>query len=79
VVPELKHLGDIRFILEATLECCAMTVDELLGLHPGSVIRTRSAAGDNVDVRVGGELIGQGEIIVVENRLAVRLSDLRHG
>jgi len=34
-------------------------------------------AGENIDVYVGGVLIGYGELLVVESSLAVRLADLR--
>lgn len=72
---EIKHLADIPLTVQARLECCASTVGEILALEVGSVIRTRRAAGDNVDVHVGEAVIAQGEVLVMGHSLAVRLSD----
>jgi flagellar motor switch protein FliN/FliY len=66
---------DVPLEVAAELKCFSLTVEQLLDLRPGSIVRSRRAAGDSVDVRVGGQLICQGEVIVIDNTLAVRLSD----
>ena len=48
-----------------------MTVEQLLALKEGSLIRSDRAAGDNVDVQVGGELVGTAELIVLGGSLGV--------
>jgi flagellar motor switch protein FliN len=68
-------LKDIPLKVEAHIRCFRLKLEELIELQPGSIIKSRRAAGDSVDIRVGGQLICQGEIIVIDNRLAVRLSD----
>lgn len=72
---ELALFGDVPLDLTAQVSCRKLTLEQLLELRPGSVIRAARAAGDSVDVRVGDQLVCQGEIIVVENILAIRLSD----
>jgi flagellar motor switch protein FliN len=72
---ELAHLADVQLLLEARIPCVRMTVEEVLALETGSVIRTARAAGESVDVSVSGQSIAQGELIVIDNMLAARLSD----
>jgi flagellar motor switch protein FliN len=74
---ELAHLADVPLHIEATIPCTRLTVSELLGLEEGSVVTTGRAAGESVDIRVSGRMVAQGELIVIENTLAARLSDFR--
>lgn len=69
------HLNDIPLLLKAQLPCQQLTVGELLALEPGTVISSSRAAGDSVDVRIGDQMVAQAELIVIDNRLAVRLSE----
>ena len=66
---------DVPLSVSADLKCFNLTVEQLLELRPGSIVKSRRAAGDSVDIRAGGQLICQGEIIVIDNTLAVRLAD----
>jgi flagellar motor switch/type III secretory pathway protein FliN len=71
--PEIAHLLDLPLELEATLEGPALRVEEVLALEIGSVIPTRSVAGDNVDVFAGGAYIGSGELGGAQGRTVVRM------
>ena len=51
------------------------TVGDLLRLQPGAVLETAWANGNDVPVRVNGELIAWAEFEVLGNRLAVRLTE----
>ena len=53
-----------------------MTMGNLLDLQPGSVIELDRAVGSPIDVLVNGTLIARGEIIVVEDRYAVRVTEI---
>jgi flagellar motor switch protein FliN len=52
------------------------TVADLVRLVPGRIIATRWTVGQDVPLRVNGELIAWSEFEVVQNRLAVRLTEL---
>jgi flagellar motor switch protein FliN len=71
----VHHLHDIPLALEARVPCRDLSISELLALEPGTIVCTARAAGDSVDVSVGDQCIGSAELIVIENRLAIRLSD----
>ena len=77
VTDQLRPFADIPLIVEARLPCSRMSVEQLLALKEGSLIRSDRAAGDNVEVEVGGEPIGSAEIIVLGNSLGVRITDFR--
>jgi flagellar motor switch protein FliN/FliY len=72
---ELRLFGDVPLQLSARVPCGRVPVSELLAIEPGSVLMTERAAGDSVDVVVSEQVVAQGELIVIDNRFAVRLSD----
>jgi flagellar motor switch protein FliN/FliY len=71
----IAHLADVPIVVEAELDRPLMTVREILKLAAGSAIRLTRAAGENVDLYVGEVLAGYGEIVVIENNVAVRITD----
>ena len=52
-----------------------MTIAQILQLAQDSVIRMGRSAGDNIDILVGGTLIGYGEIVIIEDAVGVRITD----
>jgi len=61
--------------VDVELDRRIMTVRQILALELGSVIRMNRSAGENLDVRVGGSLLGFGEIVVNEATTGIRLTD----
>jgi flagellar motor switch protein FliN/FliY len=53
-----------------------MSIGELLALHKGSVIELNVHAGDPLDLVVNGCLIAQGEVVIVNERYGIRLTDI---
>jgi flagellar motor switch protein FliN len=74
---EIAALADVPVEVEAELARRTMSVAQILRLEPGSLIGMRRPAGENIDLYVGGTLIGCGEIVVVENTLGVRITDFK--
>ena len=77
VIEDLKPLADIPMDVDARLECCSLTVEQLLALQEGSLLRSERAAGDNIDVQVGSQLVGTAEIILLGASLGFRIADFR--
>lgn len=69
----LLHLFDIPLRVEAIVSGPALRVSEMLTLKVGSVIATRRAAGENVDLYAGDAYIGSGELAQISGRIAVRM------
>jgi flagellar motor switch protein FliN/FliY len=76
---EIAPLGEIPVEVEVELDRKTMTAREVLELQEGSVICTGRSAGENIDLFIGGELFGSGEIVVIENTLGVRITDFHEG
>lgn len=72
---QIKHLGDVAIDVEVELDRKELTVREVLELEPGSVLKMTRSAGENIDILIGGSLVGFGEIVLVEDTVAVRITD----
>jgi flagellar motor switch protein FliN/FliY len=72
---EIAHLVDIGVDVDVELDRKQMTMRDILELEPGSVIKMIRSAGENIDVLVGGTLVGSGEIVIIEETVGVRITD----
>lgn len=63
-------------LLSIEISVPSFTVADLVHLARGRVIATRWTVGQDVPLRVNGELIAWSEFEVVQNRLAARLTEL---
>ena len=77
--PEYAHLGNIPLRLEAVLGRLTMNMRAVASLEIGSVLTLNRSAGDNVDLVVAGVYLASGEIVVIEDALGVRVTDLLTG
>ncbi len=53
-----------------------MTIEEILQLGPGSVVELDKLAGEPVDVLINDRLIARGEVVVIDDRFGVRITDV---
>jgi flagellar motor switch protein FliN/FliY len=53
-----------------------MNIEEVLKLGPGSVVELDKLAGEPVDVLVNDRLIARGEVVVLDDRFGVRITDV---
>jgi flagellar motor switch protein FliN len=74
---EIAHLTDIRIDVLAELYRITMTIEKILEMEPGTVIQTTRSAGENIDLVIGGSLIGSGEIVIIEETVGVRITDFK--
>ncbi len=72
---EVAKYLDVPLDVEVELDRRILTVRQILDLEQGSVIRMNRSAGENLDVRIGGALVGFGEIVVNETTTGIRLAD----
>ncbi len=71
------HLSSIPMPIDVALDCGLLTVDRILKLEPGCVIRSLRSAGDKVDIRISNEVIAYGEIVDLDGLTGVRITRLR--
>jgi flagellar motor switch protein FliN len=73
---ELDFVLDIPLTLNVELGRCRMLIGELLQLGQGSVVELVKYAGEPMDVFVNQRLIARGEVVVVNEKFGVRLTDI---
>jgi len=72
---EIAHLADVPIDIEVELDRKVMSIAQILRLEEDSVIRMSRSAGDNIDILIGGTLVGYGEIVIIEDAVGVRITD----
>lgn len=72
----LDMIQDIPVNLTVELGRTKIAIRSLLQLAQGSVIELDGLAGEPMDVLVNGCLIAQGEVVVVNDRFGIRLTDI---
>lgn len=75
---QVAHIADVRVEVEVLLDQRWMTLAEILELDYCSVLEMRRSAGENIDIYIGSQLLGSGEIVIIENIMGVRITDF-HG
>jgi len=72
---DITRFADVPIEVEVELDRRVLSVREILELEEGSVIGMTRSAGENIDLYVGGRLMGYGEIVLIENSIGVRITD----
>lgn len=73
---DIEAIQNIPVTLTVELGRCRMSIRDLLQLGQGSVVELDNMAGTPMDVYVNGYLIAQGEVVVVNERYGIRLTDI---
>ncbi len=71
-----KRVEHIPCLLTVELPLASFRVPDLLRLTPGRLLTTRVTSGQDVPLRINGELIAWAEFEAVRDRLAVRITEL---
>ena len=74
--PKLDFIQDVSVTLSMEVGETQIPIRNLLQLNQGSVIELDRVAGEPLDVKVNGTLIAHGEVVVVNERYALRLTDV---
>ena len=74
---QILRFADVPVDVEVELDRRVLTIKEILELEAGCVIGMTRSAGENIDLYVGGKLVGFGEIVLIENNIGVRITDFK--
>lgn len=80
--PTLAAGNDINMILDIPVQLTVelgrtrIPIKHILQLAQGSVVELEALAGEPMDVLVNGYLIAQGEVVVVNDKFGIRLTDI---
>ena len=73
---ELEAVYDIPVKVSAVLGKSTMQVSQLLKLGQGAVIELDRKVGEAIDIYVNNRLVARGEVVVVEDRLGVTMTEI---
>ena len=74
--PDLEVILDIPVYLSMVVGTTQINIRNLLQLNQGSVIELDRLAGEPLDVMVNNTLIAHGEVVVVNEKFGIRLTDV---
>ena len=75
-VPNLDVILDIPVSISMEVGSTEISIRNLLQLNQGSVVELDRLAGEPLDVLVNGTLIAHGEVVVVNEKFGIRLTDV---
>ncbi|MES2309165.1 MAG: flagellar motor switch protein FliN [Verrucomicrobiota bacterium] len=67
---------DISVGLSVELGRTQMQVRDVMGLAPGTVVELEKKADEPVDLFVNGRLVGRGEVVVVNDSLGIKITEV---
>ncbi|XKE45453.1 flagellar motor switch protein FliN [Halomonas organivorans] len=73
---DLEMIMDIPVKLTVELGRTKLTIKQLLELAQGSVVELEGLAGEPMDILINGYLIAQGEVVVVEDKYGIRITEI---
>ncbi len=73
---DLEAVFDIPVKVSAVLGKCNLQVAELMKLGRGAVIELDRKVGEAIDVYVNNRLVARGEVVLVEDRLGVTMTEI---
>jgi flagellar motor switch protein FliN/FliY len=71
---DLSRLHDVPIELSVEIGRTVMTLGQALRLGTGSIVELRRLAGEPVDLLAGGKPIARGEVVVVDEEFALRIT-----
>ncbi|MFL6446803.1 MAG: FliM/FliN family flagellar motor C-terminal domain-containing protein [Bryobacteraceae bacterium] len=76
VVAEYRDIENVKLTVLAELDRGTISMGELLRLEVGDILPFARPVGENIDLFAADVLIGNAEILAVNERLAVRVADV---
>ena len=73
---DLEAIFDVPVQVSAVLGRARMDVGELLKLGPGTVLELDRKVGEAIDIYVNNRLVARGEVVLVEDKLGVTMTEV---
>ena len=73
---DLKPVFDVPVSVQAVIGRTTIEVANLLELGPGSVLELDRRVGEAIDIYVNSRLVARGEVVVVDDRLGVTMTEI---
>jgi flagellar motor switch protein FliN/FliY len=75
---KLKFLADASHVMQAEIARTDISLNEVMLWKKGSVVVLDKIVGSTIDVLIGDRLIARGEVVVINDRFGVRISEITH-
>lgn len=76
VESNIALIKDVSLNVKVELGRSKMLVQDILRLGPGSIVELDKLTGDPLDLRVNDRLVARGEILVINDNFAIRITDV---
>lgn len=76
---DLEAVFDVNVNVSAILGKSTMEVSQLLKLGKGSVVELDRKIGEAIDIYVNDRLVARGEVVLVEDRLGITMTEIVKG
>jgi flagellar motor switch protein FliN/FliY len=73
---DLEAVFDVPVQVSAVLGRARMQVGDLLRLGPGTVLELDRKVGESIDIYVNNRLVARGEVVLVEEKLGVTMTEI---
>lgn len=73
---DLRPVFDVPVNVQAVIGRTTIEVAKLLELSPGSVLELDRRVGEAIDIYVNSRLVARGEVVVVDDRLGVTMTEI---
>lgn len=73
---DLEAVFDVPVHVSAVLGRTRMDIGDLLRLGPGTVLELDRKVGESIDIFVNNRLVARGEVVLVEERLGVTMTEI---
>ena len=74
--PNLDMFLDVPVSVTVQLGSCELSMREVLQLNPGSVVQLDKLADAPVEVLLNDKLVARGEVVVVENKFGIKITEM---
>lgn len=76
IIASWRNFWDVPLELSVELGRTRMKIREILELAPSSIVRLSRSTGEGVDIRLDDKSMLRGEIVVLEDRSGIRVSEI---
>ena len=73
---QLGRIGEVKVPLEVVLGRTEKSVEHIAEIGPGTIIELESIAGEPVELWAGGEFIGHGEVVIIDENFGLRVTSV---
>jgi flagellar motor switch protein FliN/FliY len=76
IASDLEAMFDVPVQVSAVLGRARMDIGDLLKLGPGAVLELDRKVGEAIDIYVNNRLVARGEVVLVEEKLGVTMTEI---